>query len=337
MTATAPPITTSGGVNWQRLRRRHGWTIGVWLLLVVLIGWYTTLVPDFGSFQIASILKNSQPLIYLAIGQAVIVITGGIDLSVGAMMLLANSTAAVLMDGQPLWLCLLVGLGIMLAAALLNGTVGWVINVSRVPDIVVTLAMSFVLSGLALTVLPSPGGGTAPGFRFIFTGSETGSGEVFWPALVMIIIPTLVVAWFVRGTRSGLSLYATGSDRNAAYLSGVSTARAKIVAYGIGGAMAALAGLATVAITGTGDPRYSVGANATLNSVAAIVLGGIALTGGIGSVVGVVAAAVVLFFLSPILSAMRIDPNTAQIIQGALIVLVMMVAGLVELRRRRSQ
>ncbi len=70
-----------GGVDWPRWRRRQGWSVGVWLLLVVLIAWYTPLVPDFGNFQIASIAKNSLPLIYLAIGQAVIVIAGGIDLS----------------------------------------------------------------------------------------------------------------------------------------------------------------------------------------------------------------------------------------------------------------
>jgi ribose transport system permease protein len=100
--------------------------------------------------------------------------------------------------------------------------------------------------------------------------------------------------------------------------------------------MAALAGLATVAITGTGDPRFSVGANATLNSVAAIVLGGIALTGGVGSVLGVVATGIILIMLNPILSAMGINANTAQVIQGALIAGVMMIGGLVTLYRERS-
>jgi ribose transport system permease protein len=92
-----------------------------------------------------------------------------------------------------------------------------------------------------------------------------------------------------------------------------------------------------VAITGTGDPRFSIGSNATLNSVAAVVLGGVALTGGVGSVVGAVAAAIIVFFLSPILSAMGIDPNSAQVVQGTLIALVMMLAGLLALRRRRAE
>jgi ribose transport system permease protein len=155
--------------------------------------------------------------------------------------------------------------------------------------------------------------------------------------MVMLVVPTVIVAFFMRRTRTGLSLYATGSDLTAAFLSGVDTRRAKVVAYAVGGALAALAGLATIALTGSGDPRFSIGANATLNSVAAIVIGGVALTGGIGSVVGAVAAAVIVFFLNPILVAMGTDQNTAQVIQGALIVMVMMVGGLLELRRRRLE
>ncbi|HEY7565431.1 MAG TPA: ABC transporter permease [Acidimicrobiia bacterium] len=335
---TAGGQTATGRTfDWATWRRRQGWSAGVWVLLVVLIGWYMALIPRFGSFQIASIAKNSLPLVYLAIGQAVIVIAGGIDLALGAMLVLTNSVAAQLMDGRPLWLGIVIAVGIIAAAGALNGLVGAVINASRIPDIVVTLAMSFVYSGLALMILPGPGGGTAPGFRWIFTGSASGTGSNFIPSLAMLVIPTVVVALLMRRTRTGLSLYAVGSDLNASYLSGLDTRRAKVTAYANGGAMAAMAGLATVALTGSGDPRFSIGANATLNSVAAIVLGGVALTGGIGSVVGAVAAAIIVFFLNPILSAMGIDPNTAQVIQGALIALVMMVAGLLELRRRRLE
>lgn len=337
MSATTLEPSTRTGFDWQRWRRRHGWTVGVWILLFLLLVWYATLIPRFGTFQVTSITKNSLPLVYLAIGQAVIVIAGGIDLSVGAMMVLANSTAAVYMDGRSLGAAVVIGLLVMAGLAVLNGLVGWIITVSKVPDIVVTLATSFIYAGMALLVLPGPGGGTAEGFRYLFTGATSGTGSNFWPPLVMLIIPTLIVAWFMRRTRSGLSLYAAGSDLNAAYLSGVDTAKAKIKAYALGGAMSGLAGLATVALTGSGDPRFSIGSNATLNSVAAIVIGGVALTGGIGSVVGAVAAAVVIIFLNPILVVIGIDQNTAQVIQGALIAVVMMVGGLLELRRRRLE
>ena len=322
---------------WRRTLTRNGWVLGVWLLLGSLIVWYSTLIPAFGQFQIVSISKNSLPLIYLAIGQAIIVIAGGIDLSLGSLLLLSNVIAARFMDDQPLGIVVLVAVGIIVGIGLLNGLIGYVTSISGVPDIVVTLATSYIWSGLALWILPSPGGGTAPEMRWLFTGSPSGIGGGYGLPITMMAIPALLVFLVSRHSRVGLSLYAIGSHSVAARLAGLNVRQAKIVSYAIGGAMAALAGLATVAITGTGDPRFSVGANATLNSVAAIVLGGVALTGGEGSVLGVVATAVTLIMLNPILTAMGIDSNSAQVIQGVLIAGVMMCGGLaILLRERRS-
>lgn len=322
---------------WRRTLARNSWVLGVWLLLGALIVWYSTLIPVFGQFQIVSISKNSLPLIYLAIGQAIIVIAGGIDLSMGSLLLLANVLAARFMDDQSLGIVFVVAVGVIVGLALLNGLTGYVIGISGVPDIVVTLATSYIWSGLALWILPSPGGGTAPEMRWLFTGSPSGIGGGYGMPIAMIVIPALLVFFVSRRTRTGLSLYAIGSHPVAARLAGLNVRQAKIVSYAIGGAMAALAGLATVAITGTGDPRFSVGATATLNSVAAIVLGGVALTGGEGSVLGVVATAVTLIMLNPILTAMGIDSNSAQVIQGVLIAGVMMFGGLaILLRERRS-
>lgn len=320
-------------MTWNR---RHGWTAGVWLLLAAAIAWYATLIPEFGAFQVSSIAKNALPTAFLAVSQGVVVIAGGIDLGVGAMMLLSNAVAASTMEGQGLAMSLGIGALIVVGAALVNGVVGWVITKSRVPDIVVTLATLFVLSGVALMVLPSPGGGTSEGFRAIFTGSRSGVGTNFYPSVAVLVIPVVAFSYWLDRSRPGLSIRATGSDPNAAFLSGVDTRRAKIMSYALGGAFAAMAGLAVTAITSGGDARFDNATAGTLNSVAAVVLGGIALTGGVGSVMGAVAAGVVLFVLNPILSAMGVNPNRAQVIQGALIVAVMMAAGLLEWRRRRT-
>jgi ribose transport system permease protein len=330
-------VAARAAAGSRRWLARFGWTVGVWLLLLLMIGWYATLIPSFGSFTITSIAKNSLSTVFLAIGQAVAVIAGGIDLGAGAMMVLANSVSARFMEGQALGTTAVIAVGVLAGAAILNGLVGWIIVRSRVPDIIVTLSTLFVFSGVALMVLPAPGGGTSGGFRWIFTGSTSGVGTNFWPSLVALLAPMALVALWLRRTARGLSLYAVGSDADAAYLSGVKTARAKITAYALSGAFAALAGLAITAITATGDPRFTNASNGTLNSVAAVVLGGIALTGGVGSVIGAVAAGVILFVLYPILTAMAIDPNTAQVIRGVLIVAVMMAAGLLELRRRRIE
>lgn len=321
---SASAVSSFAGL-WRRSLGRNGWALGVWLLLGILVLWYSSLIPRFGTFQITSISKNSLPLVYLAIGQAIIIIGGGIDLSLGSLLLLSNVVAARFMDEQSLAIVLAVGFGVVLGIALLNGLVGWIVQASRVPDIVVTLATSYVWSGLALWILPSPGGGTAPEFRWLFTGSTSGIGGGYAMPLLMMLAPATALTLLARGTLPGLEVYAIGSDRTAARLAGIDVNRAKTASYAVGGAMAALAGLATIAITGTGDPRFSVGAIATLNSIAAVVLGGIALTGGAGSVPGVVPAAVILVMLNPILSAMGINPNNVQIIQGVMIALVMMI------------
>jgi ribose transport system permease protein len=314
----------------------NGWALGVWLLLGILLGWYANLIPRFGAFQMSSIAKNSLPLAYLAIGQAIIVIAGGIDLSLGALLLLTNTIAARFMHEQPLGIVLLVALATIVLMALLNALVGYVITRSGVPDIVVTLATSYIWSGLALWILPSPGGGTAPEMRWLFTGSPAGVGGNYLVPILMMLVPAMLVLLISRRTRLGLSIYALGSSSVAARLAGLNVQQAKLASYAIGGAMAALAGLATVAITGTGDPRFSVGANATLNSVAAVVLGGVALTGGSGSVLGVVATSVILIMLNPILTAMGILANNAQVIQGVLIAGVMMIGGVATVLRERA-
>ncbi len=334
MTTAALTGGTSSGL--RKLFARSGWVIGVWLLLGGLLLWYSTLIPRFGEFQVVSITKNSLPLAYLAIGQAIIVIAGGIDLSLGALLLLSNVIAARFMEDQPLGMVFVIAIMLIVGIGLLNSLTGYIISVSRVPDIVVTLAMSYIWSGVALWILPSPGGGTAPQMRWLFTGAESGIGGTWVMPVLMMAIPTAIVYYLSKHTRLGLSLYAVGSDPIASRLAGIDVRHAKIISYAIGGAMAALAGLATVAITGTGDPRFSVGAIATLNSVAAIVLGGVALTGGVGSVLGVVPAAIILVMLNPILTAMGINPNNAQVIQGVLIAGVMMVGGIATLMRERA-
>ena len=154
--------------------------------------------------------------------------------------------------------------------------------------------------------------------------------------IIMLLIPTFLVFMYLSRRQNDLSIYAIGSNHIAAQLTGLDVSKAKILSYAIGWAMASLAGLATVALTGTGDPRFSIGAIATLNSVAAVILGGVALTGGSGSVFGIVPAAVILIMLNPILSAMGFDPNSAQVVQGILIAAVMMVGGFVTLRRERA-
>jgi ribose transport system permease protein len=152
----------------------------------------------------------------------------------------------------------------------------------------------------------------------------------------VLVMVTAVTTWVLRRTRTGLRLYAVGSDRQAAFLAGLDVRRATITAYAIGGTLAALAGLATTAITGAGEARAAIGNLATLNSVAAVVLGGIVLGGGRGSLIGAAAAGYVLYMLSPILTALGVDPNTAEVVKGVLLIVVVMTAALIQSRRSQT-
>ena len=263
--------------------------------------------------------------------QAVIVISGGIDLSLGVMVAVINVLAASLMEDQSFATSLLIAVGLMFVGVLLGAINGGLCVITGVPDIVVTLAMSFVWGGVALLIMRTPGGGSPVEYQALGTGIFFSE----WiPAGAIVIALVLALVWWpIRWRRPGFAIYAIGSNRDRAYLSGVNVARTRVLAYAIGGFFAGCGGLAATATTGIGTPY--AGTFITLNSVAAIVLGGVSLAGGKGGVVGPVAAAFCLTLVPSIMVFQGIDPNYGQVIQGALIVIVVMLGGLLLLKERR--
>lgn len=328
VTTTLPAPSSA----FSRFARRQGWTVGVAILFVVLLVWRITQVPRFGEFEIRTITAGTMSLAFLAMAQAVVVISGGIDLSVGAKMVFANCLSALWMEGKGFAACLGIAAVVLAVSVVLAAVTGLLITASGVPDIIVTLAASFMLSGLALFIIGGPGGGTSPDFQRVVAGSLSN----FWPS-VLWTIGALVTVWIpLRRSRVGLAMYAIGSDRNAAFLSGVSIARTRVLAYAAGGLFAGFAGLVITASTGGGEPRASIGLNATLNSVAAVVLGGVALTGGVGGLAGPVLAALCLTMIPAIMLGLGWDPSNAETARGVIIILVVLVAGLLQARRRKA-
>jgi ribose transport system permease protein len=321
------------GLDWRRLGSRHGWTIGVYVLLVLLIIAYIwALAPvAFTSFDLKTIVIGALPLAFAAMAQSVIVISGGIDLSLGVMVAVINVIAASLMEKASFGTALLIAVGLMVVGVIIGAINGGLIVLTGVPDIVVTLAMSFVWGGVALLIMRTPGGGSPAKFQALGTGVF---GWDWIPAGAVIIAVVLAAVWMpIRWRRPGFAIYAIGSNRDRAYLSGVNVNVTRVLAYAIGGFFAAMAGLAATATTGIGTPY--AGNFITLNSVAAVVLGGVSLAGGKGGLVGPVAAAFCLTLVPAIMVFQGIDPNYGQVIQGALIVVVVMIGGLVLLRERR--
>jgi ribose transport system permease protein len=315
----------------RRVATRHGWTIGVYLLMGILLIIYISVAPIFTSFDLGSIVIGALPLAFAAMAQAVIVISGGIDLSLGVMVAVINVIAASLMETTSFGTSLLIAVGLMALGVVMGTINGGLIVVSGVPDIVVTLAMSFVWGGVALLIMRTPGGGAPEDFQLLGTGTVV---SAWVPAGAVVIAVVLAAAWLpLRWRRPGFAIYAIGSNRERAYLSGVNVRLTRVLAYAIGGFFAAMGGLAATATTGIGTPY--AGNFITLNSVAAVVLGGVSLVGGKGGLVGPVAAAFCLSMVPQIMVFQGIDPNYGQVIQGGLIVLVVMVAGLLLLRERR--
>jgi ribose transport system permease protein len=314
----------------NRFRRRQGWVVGVAVLLGVLVFWRYSQIPAFGPFEIRGIVAGTMTLALLAMAQSVIVISGGIDLSVGAMMVLANCIAARLMLDQDLGTVVLVAIGVVAVAMILSGLIGLVTVVSGVPDIVVTLAASFILAGLALVVLDGPGGGTNPRFQELIVGGfDQPLPSLLWLAGLLALV------WLpFKRSRLGIATYAVGSDRAAAFLSGVRVGRTRVIAYVLGGFFSGMAGVVTTAFTGSGEPRASIGATATLTSVAAVVLGGVALLGGSGTLLGPVLAAFCLSLIPALMLGLGWDPNYAEVARGIIIIVVVMIGGLVQVPRR---
>jgi ribose transport system permease protein len=318
----------------RRWLRRNAWTVGVYVLLALMFGYERIIhTTAFGAYDLQSVVDPTVPLAMAAMGQAVVVLAGGIDLAVGPLMSLSNVIAAQAMVDAGFPASLGISLLLLLLGALIGAVTGVVIGVTRVPDIIVTLATGTIWTGLAIQIMPTPGGGVPGEFSNLLTGGVRGSG---FPAGVLVIALAVLVLWLpVRLTRPGLALYALGSNRTAAFLSGVSVFRARALAYALGGTFAVLGGLALTA--GTQNGSAHAGDQYTLNSVAAIVIGGVALTGGRGGMAGPIAAAFILNLLSSILGFLNVNPNYSQVIQGVVVVEAVMIGGvaLVTGERRR--
>jgi len=313
--------------------RRNSWVVAVFIIFIVLLLLKISLLPNFGSFQAQTIILTTLAAALLAIAQSIIVITGGIDLSVGAMMVLVNCVSAYLMLDKPFGPVVLIAFLVIGMSVALSALTGWVITTSGVPDIVITLATSFVWTGLAIFILGGPGGGTAPEFQSLLLGP---GGFDFWPPLLWLLLPLAFIWLPLRRSRLGLSMYAVGSNRTAAFLAGVSVKKTRIASYAIAGVFTGLAGLVITANTGSGSPRLADVGIATLDSVAAVVLGGVALTGGVGGLLGPILAAFILFLIPSIMLSLGINPSYGESIKGVLVILVVTIGGWLRLRRVKS-
>jgi len=311
--------------------RREGWLVGLFGLLIGLLIFTKIIQPSYDATGIQSLAINVLPLALAAVAQAIVVLSGGIDLSIGSMIALTSVVAATQFQGKSPEVTVAVAVGVLLLGLLIGAINGGLIVVTRVADIIVTLAMAFVWAGAALLVLGAPGGFAPPWLISIVSGSLL----IEWiPKAAVVLFVVVAVVWIpLKRSRTGLALYAIGSNQLAAFRSGVSVGRTKIIAYALGGLFSAFAGLAVVATQTQGDPLPG---GYTLTSVAAVVLGGVSLAGGRGGVLGPILAVLILAQLRTDISFLGVNSNLATVAQGAILIIVVMIGSLAQLRRSRA-
>jgi ribose transport system permease protein len=282
------------------------------LALVIVLGIISPRAVEVGN--LLNFIRQGAPLALVAIGQTVVMISGGLDLSVGSTVILADVMAAQMISGNPdrvipvVLLVLAIGAGI----GLVNGIL---VVQFRVTPFIATLGMNFAVYGAALLYSGgAPRGDIPPNMRFWGNGFIA---DIIPAAAVVLLIVAFAAALLLTRTTFGRQLTAIGANRRAAYLSGVNVRRVGLLAYVFSGLMAAAGGLLLVAYVGTGT--LQVGTDFLLGAIAASVIGGTPFEGGRGTVVGTLGGVLFLMVLYSILTALALPTSGRRIAEGVII------------------
>jgi ribose transport system permease protein len=302
------------------------------ILLVLSISVNLFLQPNmFDRETLNSNMRVFLPLILMSVGQAIVLLGGGIDISAGGVVSIVNTILAtrVGLDGSPekMWLFVIISLLVGVLAGSING---FFISYLRLQPIITTYATSFLYAGFALFILPNPGGGIPADIANLYrTSTPLGLPLAFY------IIAILLLIWvYVSSTRFGKFLFAVGGKADAAYETAVPVTAIRFSTYVISGFMAALAGIAITMLSGSGNA--DIGNSMTLNSITAVVIGGNAFSGGIGGVAGPVMGAVTLSLIQNIISFAHIDTWWETLVKAMIIVVALAMPGIINLFRRRE-
>jgi simple sugar transport system permease protein/ribose transport system permease protein len=311
--------------EWRYWHVQQKGTLLAALLFVLMFIIYVSNHPAGFTPNVVQTAANKATLLaFVAMAQCFVVITAGIDLSVGMILILCNCLASWLVVGTPLQ----TGLGV--AAVLLTGLAcgllnGLVIIFGRLQPIVTTIATSAVFYGLALLLRPTPGGSVNEDLADAFTSKLFG----ILPASLAVLALVVLVIW-VPFSRSvfGRAAYAVGSAENAAYMSAMPVKRAKLAAYALAGLLSAIGGLYLTFFSYTGEAAFASGNAYTLYSIAAVVLGGVSLAGGRGSAVGAVFGALAFRTIGDLLFVFDLDPLWQPLFQGVVLMLAVSIGSL---------
>lgn len=319
LSATQGAAARPAALRWLGRNRAALTALVVFVLLFAFVDWLSPGPMTY--FDISFQASGGTALALAAMGQTLVVLSGGFDLSAGAVISLVNAVLAANMDPTRMeasvLLWTLVGIGVGMGVGAVNGLF---VAFLRLQPIVVTLSTMFIVQGLTLLVLDQPGGFVAPSLGNLYMGDAV--PELIPASLVLLGAAALFWLW-LKKTRFGVSLYAVGSDPAAAEATGVRVPWVRFGAYVLAGGFNGLAGVFVSAQTGSGDPL--VGNSLLLSMFAAVVIGGTRLGGGKGGLVGTIFGAFVLMIVVNILLALNVSAYYSTIAEGAVLLAAVLV------------
>ncbi|WP_445504278.1 ABC transporter permease [Microvirga sp. G4-2] len=296
----------------QRVGRLGGTTAPSILLFLLMFGIYAAHEPSaISPFGISNLVNNAVVLALASAGLTIVILTGNLDLSGSGVVALSNVVVATTSTGV---LGSSGSLAVVLAIGIVVGAVnGFLVAYLRLQSLAVTIGSLIICQGIALLVLPAPGGQVADAISDGVTGDLHGI-----PTAAIILIAAGLLWLILKNTRRGIALYAVGADEAAANLSGIDSRSTKLFAFVAAGICYAVAGFVYCAEIGSGDPRVSD--SFLLFMFASVAIGGTSLTGGLGGVIGTIFGAGILTVMQKMLFALGVAEFYTNIFNGLIMI-----------------
>ena len=327
----APP-TTSASQSLNRFWKRNAGPLLSFLVFAVMFILFASQQANGLSTNVLTSVSNKGVVLaYVAMAQTLVILTGGFDLSIGMVMTMTSCLSSVILNGSPVQTAL-AALAI-LASGLVAGTINaTIVVIGRIQPIIATLATGAIYYGIALLLRPTPGGEVNEDLSNALTYDVFGI-----PSTFLLLVGTILFVWWpFRNLVIGRNCYAVGSSERAAYMSGLAIGRARFAAYALAGLLAACGGLLLSLISLSGEASSSQGGFYTLNSIAAVAIGGTSLFGGSGGFIGSICGALVLRIISDLLFVFNAPALWQPLFQG-LILLGAVCLGAIRVLRRKNQ
>ena len=309
----APSSASPSAVWWRALRRQAPLLVVYALLIIMVIGASLTADRFLTERNIFNVLRQAAFLGVAAIGQTLVILTGGIDLSIGSLVKLSLLVSALVMDGQPALTLPAVAVTPLLGASI-GAIHAFLITRLQVAPFIVTLGSYSILRGLSFALATKPVGGASPGILALYD-LKVGPVPVLVIGFALLLVAVVIM---LRRTRFGRYIYAIGSNEQGARLAGLPVDRVKYGVYILCSMLTALTGLLYLSRMGVGDP--AVGDGLELQTITAVILGGTSLFGGRGGVIGTLGGVLLLGLTSNLLVVLRVNQWIQELIEGAIIV-----------------